>query len=75
MREREICPEHDEGESQLGMVVDIIGLKELGHRLVAVKHALDDDGKSDWQEFKREFNHDLEGIGSAFKDITVRNTK
>ena len=34
-----------------------------------------DDGKSDWREFKTEFNHDLDGIGQAFKDITVRNTK
>lgn len=33
------------------------------------------DGKSDWQEFKTEFKHDLDGIGLAFKNITVRNTK
>jgi hypothetical protein len=34
-----------------------------------------DDGKSDWQEFKREVKHDLEGIGDAFKDITKDNAK
>ncbi|MBK5285821.1 MAG: hypothetical protein JJE25_10505 [Bacteroidia bacterium] len=34
-----------------------------------------DNGKSDWREFKTEFKYDLEGIGHAFKDIGVRNTK
>jgi hypothetical protein len=28
-----------------------------------------------WEQFKSEFNHDLDGISEAFKDITVRNTK
>ena len=31
--------------------------------------------QSDWDTFKREFNHDMEGIGQAFKDLTVNNKK
>lgn len=31
--------------------------------------------KSNWQTFKQEFKHDLDGLGNAFKDFTVRNTK
>jgi Na+-transporting methylmalonyl-CoA/oxaloacetate decarboxylase gamma subunit len=30
---------------------------------------------SDWESFKREFNHDMNEIGQAFKDLTVDNKK
>ncbi|MEO8086794.1 MAG: hypothetical protein ABI763_08245 [Bacteroidota bacterium] len=30
---------------------------------------------SDWETFKREFKHDMDGIGEAFKDIGKDNTK
>lgn len=33
------------------------------------------DANSDWQSFKREFKHDLDGMGKAFKDLTVDNNK
>lgn len=33
------------------------------------------DANNDWQSFKREFNHDLDEIGQAFKDLTVDNKK
>jgi hypothetical protein len=33
------------------------------------------DGKSSWESFKIEFNHDMEELGHAFKDLTVKNTK
>jgi outer membrane murein-binding lipoprotein Lpp len=53
----------------------IDALEKRNHELKQRLEAYNDDGKSDWQEFKKEFNHDMEGIGDAFKDITVRNTK
>lgn len=28
---------------------------------------------SDWETFKREFNHDMDEFGKAFKDLTVDN--
>jgi hypothetical protein len=31
--------------------------------------------KSDWEAFKREFNHDMDKLGSALKDFTVDNKK
>ena len=34
-----------------------------------------DKTRSDWEAFKREFNHDMEEIGKSIKDITVNNTK
>lgn len=29
--------------------------------------------QSDWEEFKREFNHDMDQLGEALKDLTVNN--
>lgn len=31
------------------------------------------DTKSDWESFKEEFSHDMEELGTAFKDFTVKN--
>jgi Na+-transporting methylmalonyl-CoA/oxaloacetate decarboxylase gamma subunit len=33
------------------------------------------DANSDWQSFKREFNHDMDEIVQAFKNVTVDNKK
>jgi hypothetical protein len=33
------------------------------------------DGKEKWRKFKTEFNHDIEELGNAFKDLTVKNVK
>lgn len=33
------------------------------------------DGKDNWGTFKNEFNHDMDGLGDAFNDITVKNSK
>lgn len=53
----------------------IDALEKKNHELKEKLEAYHNDGKSDWQEFKTEFKHDLSGLGKAFKDITVRNTK
>lgn len=34
-----------------------------------------DKNHSDWETFKREFNHDMDELGQALKDITVDNKK
>ena len=33
------------------------------------------DANSNWQSFKREFKHDMDEIGQAFKDVAVDNKK
>jgi predicted nucleic acid-binding Zn-ribbon protein len=33
------------------------------------------DTKSDWQAFKREFNHDMDELGNSLKDFSVDNRK
>ena len=32
-----------------------------------------ENGKTDWESFKAEFNHDMDGLGSALKNFTVNN--
>ena len=32
-----------------------------------------DKSHTDWQKFKREFNHDMDELGDALKNITVNN--
>lgn len=34
-----------------------------------------DNSQSNWESFKREFNHDMDELGLALKDVTVKNTK
>lgn len=43
-----------------------------------MKKKMDDykmDGKDKWETFKTEFSHDMDELGSAFKDLTVKNVK
>ena len=35
----------------------------------------DDKSQSDWESFKREFSHDMDGLGQALNDMTVNNKK
>jgi hypothetical protein len=32
-------------------------------------------GEDKWEDFKKEFEHDMNEIGSSLKDLTVSNTK
>jgi peptidoglycan hydrolase CwlO-like protein len=33
------------------------------------------DGKDNWQKFKAEFNHDMDELGNALRDLTKDNVK
>lgn len=45
--------------------------RELKQKLAKYK----DDGQNKWDEFKKEFSYDMEELGKAFKDLTIKNTK
>ncbi|MES2517445.1 MAG: peptidase M23 [Bacteroidota bacterium] len=34
-----------------------------------------EEGKEKWEIFKTEFTHDMDELGKAFKDLTVKNVK
>lgn len=50
---------------------------ELENNNAALQRRIDDHEKyiSDWSEFKREFNHDLDEIGKSLKELTVDNAR
>ncbi|GAB2616780.1 hypothetical protein GCM10027035_11430 [Emticicia sediminis] len=51
---------------------------ELEQKNTDMKKKMDDyklDGKENWEKFKTEFNHDMDELGKAFKDLTVNNVK
>src|SRR5579872_2008436 len=43
LREAEICPQHDEGEHQLAVVVDFLGFQQRSHGLIGKQNALGND--------------------------------
>lgn len=44
--------------------------KEMRTRLIEYEKS-----QSNWETFKREFNHDMDELGKALKDLTVDNKK
>jgi len=42
--------------------------RDMRNRIAAYEKS-----QSDWESFKREFNHDMDELGQAFKDLTVDN--
>jgi hypothetical protein len=53
-------------------------IAELEQKNTDMKKRLDEykeSGKDNWEKFKTEFNHDMEELGNAFRDFTVKNTK
>lgn len=50
-------------------------LEQKNKDLKAKMEGYKNDANSDWQSFKREFNHDMDELGQAFKDLTVNNKK
>jgi lipopolysaccharide export LptBFGC system permease protein LptF len=53
-------------------------MTELDKRNTDLKMRMDNykaSSKENWDVFKTEFNHDMDELGKAFKDLTVKNTK
>lgn len=50
-------------------------IKNLEQKNIDLKVKLKtyETSQSDWETFKREFNHDMNELGKAFKDLTVDN--
>jgi len=51
---------------------------ELQQRNINMRKKLADykaNGKDNWEAFKIEFNHDMDDLGEALKNLTIKNTK
>ncbi|MDK9699304.1 MAG: hypothetical protein OEM52_04030 [bacterium] len=59
--------------AQYNKMIDSLELKN--DRLKAKLDEYKDDGKSAWEKFRSEYNHDMDELGAALKDFTVENKK
>lgn len=52
-------------------------IEDLVERNAALQTRIIDyeNNQTDWDTFKREFDSDMQGLGQAFKDLTVNNKK
>jgi ABC-type Na+ efflux pump permease subunit len=53
----------------------VLALEKKNNELKNKIKKADDTKTTMWTSFKREFNHDMDELGHAFKDIGVSNTK
>ncbi|HEY1047027.1 MAG TPA: peptidase M23 [Bacteroidia bacterium] len=61
-------------EAKAEYAEQIAELDRKNNELMLKLEAHKDDSKDNWDKFKTEFNHDMDELGQAFKDLTVRNT-
>lgn len=68
-----IADENTENKTILEKKLDEMEQKnnELKEKLADYKN----NGNEQWNEFKDEFSHDMNKLGKAFHDLTVKNTK
>ena len=52
-----------------------IGALEQKNRDLKMRMDAYEKGPSSWSSFKEEFNHDMDELGAALKDLTVNNKK
>ena len=53
-------------------------IAELEQKNSDMRRKMDDykaDTRENWEKFKTEFNHDMDELGTAFKDLTVKNVQ
>lgn len=53
----------------------IDALEQQNKDMKARVDAYEKTGKSEWESFKREFNHDMDELGNALRDLTVDNKR
>jgi hypothetical protein len=53
-------------------IVDDLEQKNINMRKKMEEYRI--EGKDKWVEFKTEFNHDMDELGKAIKDLTIKNT-
>ena len=61
-----------------GTILDPLYAKKIAkleqkNKDLKIKLKAYETNQSDWEKFKREFNHDMDELGKAFKDLTVDN--
>ncbi len=66
---------YEKGETKEAYEARIDKLKQRNRDLKKKLNDYQARGNEDWQKFKEEFNHDMEEMGEAFKNIGKDNVK
>src|SRR5690606_28025578 len=53
----------------------VADLEAKNNAMKAKIEKVKDEETSDWESFKKEFNHDMDELGEALKDFNKKNTK
>jgi hypothetical protein len=66
---------HDKKAAKAEYKKKITALEQKNHEMKMKMDNYKEDGKDKWLAFKAEFSHDMDEMGKAFKDMTVKNVK
>jgi uncharacterized protein YccT (UPF0319 family) len=67
--------ENEKEENKIIMEKKLALLEQKSEDLKIKLQEYEEEGTDKWTAFKNEFNHDLEQLGAALKDLTVDNVK
>jgi uncharacterized protein YccT (UPF0319 family) len=67
--------ENEKEENKIIMEKKLALLEQKSEDLKIKLQEYEEEGTDKWTAFKNEFNHDLEQLGTALKDLTVDNVK
>ena len=67
--------EREEGNKKIVYEMRIADLQQRNNAMKKAMEEYKPEGKDKWKVFKTEFNHDMDELGKAFKDLTIKNIK
>ena len=62
-------------ENQINLEKKLAMLEQKSGEMKIKLAEYKEDGTENWISFKNEFNHDMDELGTAFKDLTVNNVE
>ncbi|MEI7726591.1 MAG: peptidase M23 [Bacteroidota bacterium] len=66
---------HEKMEAKADYKKKVADLEQKNRDMKTRMDNYKEEGKEKWLVFKAEFSHDMEEMGKAFKDLTVKNVK
>ena len=67
--------ESEKEEAKAGYKEKIAALEQKNSDMKMKMDNYKEEGKEKWEVFKVEFNNDMDNLGKAFKDLTVKNVE
>lgn len=67
--------ENEKEEAKAGYKEKIAALEQKNSDMKMKMDNYKEEGKEKWEVFKTEFNTDMDNLGKAFKDLTVKNVE